>query len=456
MGIAQEISIVDTESFSVPEYLAEHYNKGTIDYEQMAVLAAKHYAKESSSLVADLGAKTALAENLQAELTGAVVENATLSAQIEQYQHQELALAMARKEIADLSSSMGGSEALRGANKALALELQSHQKELALKSTAIANAANTEKRNKALIIERDELQARCDDQASKINRLESLAVAHDTSANELRNAIKTAKANNERLLATISEVKAELKTEKATAEELRALIKDNSDSVGEAKAAINTVAKSILVLDKNQKALDKENRHLSLYVSAHTASPIFETPQGHQLKALMFDKNQIVSSGGKEAIEEGTALFQWVNPNGFACLVALSADTSKGELLLLPSLVDESIAGRLTPTGKKVAKNLTDAIAPPKEYYEIIARHIKDFSVEEFKKAMLKAFARATYLTNETEHLVIDNGDQLAQGELAAFKEMADSHDRVLSRNLLRRKQALRPKSKSSKNKKRK
>lgn len=461
MGIAMNLNLEEAESFSAPEHLANHYNDGKIDYEQMAVLSAKFYQKENDTLVDELGKKNAILISLEEHLSNATTENATLSAKLTKFENQDLALAMARSEVEELKLNASYVDAHKRSAVALAAKAEELEVKLNAQSSDLAMLDKLKQQVESLTNERNELNDSLVAAASEIKRAANLAIGHETSMTELRNSLRVTKSVSERQLSDLSDVKAKLKEEKATTEELRALIRDNSDSVDEAKAAINTVAQSIITLDKNQKALDKENRHLSLYVSSHTAVPILETPQGHQLKALTLDKNQIVSNGGKESIKDNTALFQWVNPNGFSCLVALSNTTKKvkgkeSPLLLMPSLVDENIAGKLTPTGKKVAKNLTESIAPPPEYYEVIARHIQDFNVEEYKKALLKSFSRATYLANATEHLTLELGDGLAQGDIDAMKEIAASHDKVLSRNIIRKKQALRPKAKAkNKSKKR-
>lgn len=457
MGLAQQINLEDAESFAAPEHLVEYFNGGEIDYEQMAVLSAKHYLNERNSFEAELSTFKSKNNSLQTLVAENATKKAELTAKLSKYENQELALAMLKNELAEQEARILGAEAIESANIALANKVEELKLALAEQEPKVTQVNALTQELNALKQEFDALKTTNAELESKNKVLTSLSVAHDTGTQELRNSLNSETKKVAGLRETIADLKEEIKAEQETSADLRQIIKDNSDSVDEAKKAVNTVAATILKLDKNQKLLDKENRQLSLYVNAHTTAPMFETPQGHQLKALMYDKSQIISSGGKEIIKDNTALFQWVNPNGFSCLVALSNEEGKkgsDGLLLMPSLVDEKIAGKLTPTGKKVAKNLTEAIAPPKEYYEAIASHIKDFKVDEFKKAMLKAFARATFLSNETEHLLLEAEEGLTQGDIKAMREMSLSHDRMISRNIARSKAAMRPKAKPSKSSK--
>lgn len=460
--MAQTINLEDAETFAAPEHLVPHFNGGEIDYEQLAVLSAKHYLAEADAAAKELNAIKAKNEVLQGLVADSATEKANLKAKLSEFDNQKLALAMARNELADQQARILGVEAVESANTSLAAKVQELESTIEANKPKLAQLNALQVELNALIEERDHLSESLETEKANNRRLESLASAHEVGVKDLRNTIATATKRIGNLTSNIEHLKLDIKNEKDTSAELRQIIKDNASSLDEAKVAVNTVAATILRLDKNQKALDKENRLLSLYVNAHTTAPMLETPQGHQLKALMFDKNQIISNSGDEVIRDNTALFQWVNPNGFSCLVALSANEGKNgkdNLLLMPSLVDENIAGKLTPTGKKVAKNLTDSIAPPKEYYDLITQHIKDFKVDDFKKAMLKAFARATYLSNETEHLQLEAENGLSHGDIRAMREMSLSHDRMISRNIARSKAALRakanPHKKAGKSKKR-
>lgn len=460
MGIAQDINLDDAESFAAPEHLANHFNTGTIDYEQMAVLSAKHYLNENDALVASLDEARLTITNMQLSLSNLATDKATLTAKLAKYESQDLALAIARSELTKLEARIIEAEAVETANVAFALEVEILNEKLAKQTEQVEQNSLLKRELETLDKSNKELTASYLEIQSKANKQSSLAIAHEKNVTDLKNDIAVANRKAESLNEIIVGLKGEVKGEKQTATELRQMIKDNLDSVEEAKLAVSAIAATLLKLDKNQKALDKENRLLSLYVNAHTTAPIFETPEGHQLKALMYDKNQIVSNEGKEAIAGNSALFQWVNPNGFSCLIALSGSGhNKDDLLLMPTLVDESIAGRLTPTGKKVAKNLTDAIAPRKEYYDAITNHIREFKVDDFKKAMLKAFARANFLTKQTEHLLIEAEDGMTTGDIQAMREMSLSHDRTITRNIARSKAAMRakanPHKKTGKTKKR-
>lgn len=460
MGIAQDINLDEAESFAAPEHLVSHFNAGTIDYEQMAVLSAKHYLNEHDALVASLDEARLTITNMQLSLSNAATDKATLTAKLAKHENQDLALAMARSELVGLTARIANVDATEAANVAFALKVESLTEKLALQTEQVEQNSILKLELAALDNAHAQLTAQHVESQSKNNKLNSLAIAHEKNVTDLKNDISVATRKADTLTATITDLKGEVKGEKQTVTELRQIIKDNLDSVEEAKLAVSAIASTLLKLDKNQKALDKENRLLSLYVNAHTTAPIFETPEGHQLKALMYDKNQIVSNEGKEAIAGNSALFQWVNPNGFSCLIALSGSGhNKDDLLLMPTLVDESIAGKLTPTGKKVAKNLTDAIAPPKEYYDAITNHIREFKVDDFKKAMLKAFARANFLTKQTEHLLIEAEDGMTAGDIQAMREMSLSHDRTITRNIARSKAAMRakanPHKKAGKTKKR-
>lgn len=460
MGIAQTINLEDAESFAAPEHLVSHFNAGTINYEQMAVLSAKHYLSDHDALVDSLENAQLTISNMQLSLSSAATDKATLTAKLAKHESQDLALAMVRKELAELTARSINIDGIEAANVAFALKVEQLNEKLALQTEQVEQNDILKLELAALDNAHAKLTAQYLESQSENNKLKSLALAHEKNVTDLKNDIAVSTRKVESLSATIADLKGEAKGEKQIADELRQIIKDNTESVEEAKLAINTVASTLIKLDKNQKALDKENRLLSLYVNAHTTAPIFETPEGHQLKALMYDKNQIVSNEGKEAIAGNSALFQWVNPNGFSCLIALSGSGhNKDDLLLMPTLVDESIAGKLTPTGKKVAKNLTDAIAPPKEYYDVITNHIREFKVDDFKKAMLKAFARANFLTKQTEHLLIEAEDGMTAGDIQAMREMSLSHDRTITRNIARSKAALRakanPHKKAGKTKKR-
>jgi hypothetical protein len=83
------------------------------------------------------------------------------------------------------------------------------------------------------------------------------------------------------------------------------------------------------------------------------------------------------------------------------------------------------------------------------------AAHIKGFDVKEFKKTMLKAFSRATYLTNETGHLLIEAEKGLTQSELIEMKGMIKGKADSLTATRQQTKRTLRPKAKAG-NKKRK
>ena len=463
MGIAQTINLEEADTFAAPEHLVPHFNSGEINYEQLAVLSAKYYLNESNEATEKLNAITLKNEALQGLVADSATEKAALNAKLTEFQNQELALAMARKELSEQQTRILAADAVEAANTTLAKRVQVLESEATANALRLKQLDALETELSELTVAHIELTNANNELKGKNSVLNSLSVAHETGTKDLRNAVATGNKKIEALNETIAQLKNEIKGEQEISNELRKTAKDGIDSISEAKTAVNTIAATILRLDKNQKALDKENRQLSLYINAHTTAPMLELPTGHQLKALMFDKDQIVSSDGKEVIKDNTALFQWVNPNGFSCLVALgSKKDAKGnntDLLLLPSLVDEKIAGKLTPTGKKVAKSLTDAIAPPKEHYDLIIKHIKDFKVTDFKKAMLRAFARATYIANETNHLTLEAEEGLTQGDIKAMREMSLSHDKLLTRTLARSKAAQRPRvnpnKKQTKSKKR-
>lgn len=455
MGIAQTINLEDADTFAAPEHLIPHFNNGDIDYEQLAVLSAKYYLSESNEATEKLNAIALKNEVFQGLVADAATEKAALNARLEAFQNQDLALAMARKELSEQQARILSVDAIEAANVSLAKKVKALESEIEANKPKLKELNALGSELNALKAEHNNLINKHKELESKNGVLNSLALAHEKGTQDLRNSVATANKKIESLNITITELKAEVKGEQAISDDLRKVAKEGVDSISEAKTAVNTVAATILRLDKNQKALDKENRQLSLYINAHTTAPMLELPTGHQLKALMFDKDQIVSSDGKEVIKDNTALFQWVNPSGFSCLVALGSKEGKGgsksDLLLLPSLVDERIAGKLTPTGKKVAKSLTEAIAPPKEHYDLIIKHIKDFKVDGFKKAMLRAFARATYIANETNHLTLEAEEGLTHGDIKAMREMSLSHDKLLTRSLARSKAAQRPRVNPSK-----
>lgn len=456
-SIPHAFDLNDVNEFIAPTHLAVAYNDGEIpSFEDVAILSAQYYMREVDSTKNELQtAKSALAQAVE-EKTAAVAKLV---------RHENLAKSLEDRDsqISTLKLKLITLEPLAITNDKLAAENERLKIEQERQATILSDAENQAKELVGLKKASEEQRIICDANESLIEKLEqdllvktiSLNARNDRVAN-LEQQVKTLEAEKQKLLEDIKDANAAKRIEQERNSELVELSRQSANDIDRAKEACNKVSQTLVKLNKNQIEIDRENRLLSLYVNSHSTAPMYETPEGHTLRALMLDKDRICSADGKEIIEDNTAIFIWNNPNGFSCIVALSNNPNEDRLLLMPSLCDPNLMTEGSPE-HAISNDITNRITPAKEYREDIAKHIRAFDVTEFKRTMLKSFQRANYIAKRTEHLDVALEDIYANGTPEQMEALLTQCDEALGTTSRKIKDARRPrKSPASKAKKRK
>jgi len=377
-------SIMSSLEIQAPEHLADMYSDGTIDENVLTIMSCNHYMEES--------------ESLEVKYHNAVESIVEKEQVIAGYSDLEFKFNLNKQALENSNSEILLIDTVKVYNQKLSTENAELKAKCAkfdeLEKSNIHSSwlKNTyEQDNQALTKKVSELE-------SQLRTKTNMSANHNAelvSSNEQRTRLeKTAAELKEKL----SKAYIQRDEVKEQFEDLTQKRSNDQKVLSDSMVSADNLLQRMDSIEKSHNVVRKENRLLATFVNSVTPAPIFTSPEDHELRVTILDKEKIEDKDGEVVLIKDKPVFHWFNPSGHAVLVALSVIDGE-ETLLFPCIN----APTLTGDNKEILDKLDAQLTPDKKYWPEIIKHISSLSANELKESVKRTYRKATWMAEQVK-----------------------------------------------------